>query len=452
MKEKAIDSRWVKIFTITSGLTLFAYFFGAGNLMFPPYFGGVGGKMWIIGAIGFIVGDVFLILCGLYASTKFPNAPIIGVFYRNGKMLEKVLAWCFIIGGSWLVVLPRCGYLFHSFVTNQFFPGVGSWVTAIFYFGLSLILAINPSKIIDIVGKYLTPILVVAIIILFAVGAIKGIHSGEPMVQTGELFKNGLISGYMTIDLMGSTIESIIIIVVLKEKGINDTKFQSKIVMKAAVIAAILLTIVYMGLTWLGSGFSQNIANVGEDQATYLVTMIQSLFGNVGYIVMAVVLGLAVLTTSTAVIAGCGQLGRLATDNKLSAKAVDIISAVIAGVISIMGAGQLITFATMVVLAVYPVIFANVVLTIFTDKIRNDNVFRGASVGSLVFGILISLAQTYPEQFRILSPVLKLPLVNYYLGWLIPTIICAVIGGFVKYKGFEDRPFLRENALKSDNY
>ncbi|MDR1782054.1 MAG: branched-chain amino acid transport system II carrier protein [Bacilli bacterium] len=446
MSNKVKKAFNLKSFIIANALMLFGFFFGAGNLMFPPFFGGLGGSHWWIGALGFVIGDIVLIVLGLYASTKFPKAEVIGVFYRNGRALEKILAWLFIVGGAWLVVLPRCGYLFHTFITNEFFPGVSPWFTAIFYFGLSLIFALNPNKVIDIVGKYLTPILVVCLIGLFVVGLSKGIASTPQMIPDGDLFKNGLISGYMTIDLMGATVTSVLVISVLSYNGVNDRKTQTSVILKSALIAAVLLFIVYVGLTWLGSGFAANMATTKEDQAAYLVAMIKQLFGSAGYVVMAVVLGFAVLTTSTATIAGCGQLGHIASGKKLSHKLLCALAAIIAGCISVLGAGALISFATMVVLAIYPAIVTNVILTIFTKFIRNDNVYRGATIAALFFGLCIALAQSYPTQFAFLSIFLKLPLVSVYLGWLIPTIIGGIIGAFVKYKGYENRPFLRENA------
>ncbi|MDR1782055.1 MAG: branched-chain amino acid transport system II carrier protein [Bacilli bacterium] len=450
MSENVKKAFNLKSFTIANGLMLFAFFFGAGNLMFPPYFGGIGGKLWFIGALGFIIGDVLLIVLGLYASTKYPKAEIIGVFYRNGRALERVLAWLFIIGGAWLVVLPRCGYLFHTFVTAQLFPSVSPWISSIVFFGICLILAINPNKVIDIVGKYLAPIKVVAILLLIGIGIAKGITNGDSMIPTGELFKNGLLSGYMTIDLMGATVTSVLIISVLKNNGVTSTKIQSGVIMKSAAICAVLLIIIYGGLTFLGSGFTSSLSTTGEDQAAYLVLVIKGVFGTAGSVMMAIIIAIAVCTTTTATIAGCGQLGNLAASNKISFKVLAIISAIVAGVIAAMGAAQLITFATMVVLAIYPAIVTNVILTIFTRFIRNDNVFRGASIAALVFGVLIALPQTYPDIFSFLNIFLKLPLVSVYLGWLIPAIICGIIGAFIKYKGYENRPFLRENAEQQD--
>lgn len=42
------------------GLALFAMFFGAGNLIFPPYLGKAMGSKFLIAAIGFVITGVGL--------------------------------------------------------------------------------------------------------------------------------------------------------------------------------------------------------------------------------------------------------------------------------------------------------------------------------------------------------------------------------------------------------
>ena len=50
-----------------SGFALFAMFFGAGNLIFPPFLGKSGGEDWVIGFLCFFLVEV-LSCVGIYAA------------------------------------------------------------------------------------------------------------------------------------------------------------------------------------------------------------------------------------------------------------------------------------------------------------------------------------------------------------------------------------------------
>ena len=52
--------------SLTLGFALFAMFFGAGNLIFPPYLGFMSGGNWFIGFICFIAADAGLSLLALF--------------------------------------------------------------------------------------------------------------------------------------------------------------------------------------------------------------------------------------------------------------------------------------------------------------------------------------------------------------------------------------------------
>lgn len=53
MKKKLLD-------TIIIGFALFAIFFGAGNLIFPPYLGVTAGENWGIATLAFLISDPLL--------------------------------------------------------------------------------------------------------------------------------------------------------------------------------------------------------------------------------------------------------------------------------------------------------------------------------------------------------------------------------------------------------
>ncbi|WDC83255.1 branched-chain amino acid transport system II carrier protein [Caloramator sp. mosi_1] len=88
------------------GLALFAMFFGAGNLIFPPYIGLISGDKWFISLIGFLLTGIGLPLIGIIVMSKndgkFENfAGKVGTNFSKGLGIIIMLA----IGP--LLAIPR---------------------------------------------------------------------------------------------------------------------------------------------------------------------------------------------------------------------------------------------------------------------------------------------------------------------------------------------------------
>ena len=58
--------------------------------------------------------------------------------------------------------VPRTAATTHEIAVSQIFPGVPLAVTSVVFFGLTLFLVLNPGKVIDKIGKYLTPALLIS--------------------------------------------------------------------------------------------------------------------------------------------------------------------------------------------------------------------------------------------------------------------------------------------------
>ena len=91
--------------TLITGLALFAMFFGAGNLIFPPFLGMESGTDWVIGFLCFILIDVALSCLGIFALTAAggANAAVEGSL---GRVPGLVLNTAVILCTAWLVTSP----------------------------------------------------------------------------------------------------------------------------------------------------------------------------------------------------------------------------------------------------------------------------------------------------------------------------------------------------------
>src|SRR5699024_926920 len=123
------------------------------------------------------------------------------------------------------------------------------------FFILVYIVSKNPSKMVDRIGQFLTPILLLAIIIL-CVGGFLLLTSvpeapGEKYMQTP--FFSGFVEGYLTMDAIAALAFGIIVVGAFKDRGISSSQGLVKSTLKAGLVAGAGLTAVYTSIGWIGS-------------------------------------------------------------------------------------------------------------------------------------------------------------------------------------------------------
>ena len=76
--------------TVTTGLMLFALFFGAGNLIFPPVLGASSGQNLPLVLLGFLITGVALPLLGVIAVCTSGEG-VLGLAHRVGPRFGTVM-------------------------------------------------------------------------------------------------------------------------------------------------------------------------------------------------------------------------------------------------------------------------------------------------------------------------------------------------------------------------
>ena len=142
-------------------LTLFAIFFGAGNMVFPPAMGQLAGENYWQALIGFILTDAGIALLGIIAVVLVGNeiTDLGNLISKKFSIFLSIVVYL-LIGP--LFALPRTGSVSYELAAKPYVPSEYSWlvslaVTAVF-FAVTYFLSARPNKIVDIIGKYLTPI------------------------------------------------------------------------------------------------------------------------------------------------------------------------------------------------------------------------------------------------------------------------------------------------------
>ena len=411
---------------IVVGFALFAMFFGAGNLIFPPYLGVISGSSWITGFTGFILSDVGLALLAILAAAKC-NGDINKVLGRSGKNLAIILGSAIMICLGPLVAIPRTSATTFEMGVQPLFSGFSPILFSIIFFAATFILTIKPSKVVDIIGAYLTPALLVALAILIIKGIIIpiGEMSSTPLIE--NLFSEGIKQGYQTMDALGAVALSAVIITSIANKGYKDEEQKIKLTLKSGVVAAIGLVLVYGGLTYLGATVS-TMYGIDVVRTKLIVEITASLLGTPGKVILSVIVALACLTTSIGLTSATAQFFEKITYGKLKYELVVTVVCVFSAIVSNFGVSTIIQFAAPILDIIYPATMVLVIMTLFGTKIKNDNAFKGATYTALLVSIL-----TVANGMDIvnISFIDELPFSTLGFNWIVPVLIGGIIGNLI---------------------
>lgn len=407
------------------GFALFAMFFGAGNLIFPPFLGVISGESWLTGFGGFLLADVGLALLAVAAAAKC-NGEVSRVLGRAGKNLAIVLGSAIMICLGPLLAIPRTAATTFEMGISPLASGFNPILFSVLFFAITFILTIKPSKVVDIIGQFLTPALLVALGVLIIKGIVTPLGDINPTPMINDIFAEGVKQGYQTMDALGAVALSTVIITSLANKGYNDESQKVKLTMKAGIVAAIGLCLVYGGLTYLGATVSQVY---GKDvvQTKLIVEITASLLGHPGKIILALIVGLACLTTAIGLTSATAQFFSKITNGKLKYEIIVTAVCIFSAIVSNFGVSTIIKFSAPILDMIYPATVVLVIMTLFGNKIKNDNAFKGAAYMALLVSVL-----TVANNLGISIPMItKLPFAQLGFNWIVPVLIGGVVGSFI---------------------
>ena len=410
---------------IITGFALFAMFFGAGNLIFPPFLGLITGSSWLTGFTGFILADVGLSLLAILAIAKC-DGEVGKIFSRAGKKISLVLACAIMICIGPLLAIPRTAATTFEMGIQPIFSGFNSIVFSIIFFSVTLLLTIRPSKVVDIIGSYLTPALLIALLILIGMGVLNPLGTIEPATIDG-VFSEGIFQGYQTLDALGAVSLSAVIFTSIANKGYTKKEEKISITFKAGLIAAAGLFLVYGGLTYLGATVS-TMFDSNVSQAGLIVSITEMLLGFPGKVVLGIIVILACLTTAIGLTSATGQYFSKLSNNKVKYEVIVTGVCLFSLVVSNFGVDKIIQFSAPILTVIYPPTIVLVVFTLLGQFIKNDNVFKFATYAALFMSILNIMGD-----FGVKVPFINnLPLANLGFNWVVPVLIASAIGFFVK--------------------
>lgn len=417
--------------SIVVGFALFAMFFGAGNVVFPPHLGMHAGEQWANGFLFYFIADIGLALVAMFAILHAGGAD--NITGRIGHVASKVLMCAVILCIGPMVAIPRTAATTLEMSVTPFFSGMSPVVFSIIFFAVILLLSIKQSAVIDIVGKILTPALLIGLLVLIVKGFVSPISDiVDTGVSASEVTVNGIKSGYQTMDVLAAMAFGIIILSSADKKGYTDSKSAAKMIGIAAALSGVLLLIVYFGLAYLGATAS-SVFPTDISRANLVIGIVELLLGKAGLIIFAIVIALACITTAVALVSSAASFFAKLANDKISYSVFVVVICVSSAVISNLGLDMIIAIATPVLDIVYPPMLVLILLSWFGDKLHKS-VYVSSVAGSLIASVLAT-ASLYGMNVPVID---SLPLASLGFGWLTPAAVFGLVAYLVSKVKFQN--------------
>ena len=396
------------------GFALFSMFFGAGNVIFPPYLGLSCGAEWFAGFAWYYLADIGLALLALFAVLRCGSTE--KVTGRLGNVPSKILLSAIVLCIGPMLAIPRTAATTLEMAVNPLLSGVSPLVFSLLFFTLIAALCVRQSAVVDIVGKFLTPALLIGLLVLIVLGVVNPIGPVPDRVLVDSVVITGIEAGYQTMDVLAAILFGIIILKSAESKGYTQRRDQVKVVAGAAIVAGIALLVVYLGLTYLGVTTSR-FFDLTVQRTFLMVSIVRNLLGTPGVWLFSLIVALACITTAVALVSSAADFfsSLLKVSYTKMALAVCVFSAAAAN----FGLDTIVSIAAPVLNVVYPPTLVVVGFSFFEKWLPNHSAVRFAAVGALA----VSIAQTLGIQ-----AANALPLAAFGFGWLIPALVCGAMG------------------------
>lgn len=416
-------------------------FLGAGNIIFPPFLGLEAGTQFFPAMLGFLLTAV-----GLPALTLI----VLGRLSDSGQLtqaLPKPLAIAF-----WVLLfiaigpafgMPRAVTVAYEMGIKPFFSGDHLMLFSALFVGATLLLAFQRGKLVDYIGKVMTPLLVLMLAALALAAIITPLGVlGDPSVSyQHKAITSGLIQGYMTMDAIAAVGFGWVIIKAIRDKGCESPKDVFQATLKVTLIYALLMSACYLAMAYVGAT-STSIAEGATNGGELLTRYVAEIFGPLGQYLLAGIIIMACLTTTVGLTNACAEYSQQTFRTPFAITA--IIVTAMTGVVANFGLEQILAISLPAILILCPVAIALVLAAWFLPTTKHNTIsYVSVVMISVVFGGLDAL-----HILGLLSDSLSaslthyIPLFSAHASWFLPVVITVFISLLLNRKS---------SALESSN-
>ncbi len=410
---------------------LFSLFFGAGNLIFPPFLGQCAGSSMPIAIIGFLLTAVVLPVLGVVVVAKFDGLD------RLSSKVNPYFSFIFTtlvylsIGPG--LGIPRAASVPFEMSIAPLLPADSSmslymFIYSLIFFIIALWLSLTPNKLVERIGKYLTPSLLTLIVVVFIGYVLKGDYSvGHAVLDySSNAFIKGFLEGYNTMDTIAALNFGLVISTTLRSFHINDKKNIIKHTIICGIFAGIILSCIYLMLSYVGMGVSNVIDHVNNG-ALILRYIVSDIFGFGGLLLLAAIFTLACLTTCVGLINSI-SLYFSQIFNKLSYKSWVFVIVVFSFLICNQGLDMILSISVPVLNAIYPISIVIIVLGLMNHLFEDNHIIYPLTITTTTLISLIYVCDTLHIPLGFIHHYAQLlPLYSNGMGWVLVAFISALL-------------------------
>ncbi len=412
------------------GVMLFSLFFGAGNLIFPPFLGQEAGLNSFSAMFGFLMSAVGFPILGVIAVSKTNGLK--NLAKRVGPYFASIYTILIYLSIGPLLGIPRAGSLPYEmvlapFVSKDLLPhDLALFLFTSVFFLIAYILAMKPNKLLNRMGKVLTPALLILIALVFIASFTKNY---PPLKQANgtylqHSFFTGFLDGYQTMDTIAALNFGLVITIIIKDLGVVEEKYIIKNTVKAGLISGLILALIYSSLAYLGALSGAQYGST-ENGAQTLANIIMYIFGPYGLILLASIFTLACLTTAVGLITSISQY--FSSISKLTYKTWVRIFTLWSLFISNFGLSTILKISVPILNLIYPLALILIILSFLNEAFkRNSKVYRYSIYLALPLSLLkvlddLKVLPSFLHSFRLL------PLYDEGMSWLLPVAILVLV-------------------------
>ncbi|MSS62769.1 branched-chain amino acid transport system II carrier protein [Velocimicrobium porci] len=413
------------------GLTLFSMFFGAGNLIFPPFLGAQAGTHVWTAFIGFAISAIGFPILGVISVAK--SQGLSNLANRVHPYFSSFFTLLIYLSIGPCLAIPRTASTSFEMAVTPFFgndlPFYIPLLYSVIFFFIALLLAWKPENLTDKLGKITTPCLLTLILIIVigcllkpigGYGNVQGVYQNRSIAQ-------GFLDGYQTMDTIAALNFGIIISMNIKTMGVKKEQTLIKETMYSGVIAGILLLIVYGGLAHVGA-ISGGAFEHSTNGAQTLTNMVSYLFGDLGTLILALIFVLACMNTCVGLFCCCSEYFHTILP-KISYHAWVCFFALISTIISNAGLNKILEFSVPVLNTIYPIAIVLIILSFLPNWFQKRKIIYKITIGFTTFVSIINVLEQKDIIIPTLTPLItRLPFYQAGFAWLLPAITGIVVG------------------------
>lgn len=430
------------------GSLLFGLFFGAGNLIFPVQMGQQAGSHTLQATIGFLITGVGLPLLGVIATAISESESLFDMAKPVNRIYSILFTCMLYLTIGPLFAIPRTATVAFEVGLNPFiaerYLQVGLIVFSLTFFLVTLYFSLRPGRILDWVGRYLTPVFVMLLSILIIatyvnpMGQVSG-YAAQGSYIDKPLF-TGILDGYNTMDALASLAFAIIIISNIESLGIKNPKRKAIEVCKSGLVCLVGMSVIYASLAYMGATSLGSVSSANN--GGIIMSMVsEHYFGFIGKILLAAIVTVACLKTAIGLITSCAQMFSTMFPKSVSYNKYAIIFTVFSFIIANFGLNKIIELSLPVMMFLHPLAITLIILSLLAPIINKQrDIYRWTTALTIIaafFDFCQALPITMKEEPIIKSIIdfatMYLPGFDYGFGWIVPAI-CGFVTGTIIWK------------------